>query len=576
MIKKISYLILFIIFLLKEKIKLLQDTLKCLYRYRFFNYLIFLIDKNYNPYYDEEYRKFININKKKWEKTKFKINKKSKKILVTSLLHSHPAYCYGEAIIGQNLSEYYKSEMVGLVIKGDIPGEVTLRSFGIKNIKYLDKGNFISRFKLFFKAFKIISQFDGINDFLKFKLDQIDFGKAVYENYVRYTGIGTVDKFDFKFCYFLADAIYIQKFCSKLLNDENIGHVVQSETQFIPPTIIYQFFLSKNIKVYARHGGGKRNSMRIFKDRSEAYTLRSEVSKKKFEEIYENFRELAIKKGELHLKKRFTGKTGNDDAGSVGWAHKKKIDFSKDQLYNYFNWKKEKKIICVFGHALIDGNFLSGWRIFKDNLTWLRTTLNSISEIDDYYWLVKPHPIEIEYAKSKTNTIKEFKSIIGEKDNVKLVPDNISLNSLLDAVESVVTCNGSVALECTSFGKKSLMAGRSDYSDIIFENQIPKNEEEYIEKLKDLEKIKKITQEQIDKSKVYTFIQCHLNLVENPLYPDTFEPNLFANKEKFWEDTCKNLEIYDEKKDFFKKMIFYQLKNGDRHTSNLNELKKLI
>jgi len=181
--------------------------------------------------------------------------------------------------------------------------------------------------------------------------------------------------------------------------------------------------------------------------------------------------------------------------------------------------------------------------------------------------------MEIEYAKSKTNTIKEFNSIIGKKDNVRLTPENISLNSLFNVVDSVVTCNGSVALEFASFGKKSLMAARSDYSDIIFENQIPKNEKEYIEKLKNLDKLEKVTQEQINKSKVYTFIQWNLNLVENPLYPDTFVPNLFVNKEKFWKDTCENIKKYDEKKDFFKKMLFYQLENGDRHTSNLNELK---
>ncbi len=573
MIKKITYLGLFIIYFFKEKLKLFKDTIVCLYRYRFFNYLIFLKNRNFNPYYDKEYREFININKDKWKKSNFETNKENRKILVTSLLHSHPAYCYGEAIIGQNLSEYFKAELVGLIIKGDIPGEVTLRSFGIKNIKYLDKGNLILRLKLFFKAFEIISRFESVDDFLKFELDQIDFGKAVYENYVRYTGVGTVDKLNFKFCYLLADAIYIKKFCSRLLDDENIGHVVQSETQFIPPSIIYQFFLSNDIKVYARHGGGKKNSMRIFNDKSEAYTLRSEVSKKKFNQIYENFKDLAIKKGELHLKKRFTGKTGNDDSGSVGIAHRNKIDFSKDQLCNFFNWKKEKKIICIFGHALIDGNFLSGWRVFKDNLTWLRKTLHCINKLDDYYWLVKPHPMEIEYAKSKTNTIKEFNSIIGKKDNVRLTPENISLNSLFNVVDSVVTCNGSVALEFASFGKKSLMAARSDYSDIIFENQIPKNEKEYIEKLKNLDKLEKVTQEQINKSKVYTFIQWNLNLVENPLYPDTFEPNLFVNKEKFWKDTCENIKKYDEKKDFFKKMLFYQLENGDRHTSNLNELK---
>ncbi len=68
MIKKITYLGLFIIYFFKEKLKLFKDTIVCLYRYRFFNYLIFLKNRNFNPYYDKEYREFININKDKWKK----------------------------------------------------------------------------------------------------------------------------------------------------------------------------------------------------------------------------------------------------------------------------------------------------------------------------------------------------------------------------------------------------------------------------------------------------------------------------------------------------------------------------
>ena len=174
-------------------------------------------------------------------------------------------------------------------------------------------------------------------------------------------------------------------------------------------------------------------------------------------------------------------------------------------------------------------------------MTWLRKTLNHIKKIDDYNWLVKPHPMEVEYAKSKTDTIKEFNSIIGKVDNIKLIPENISLNSLFENIDLVVTCNGSVALECASLGKKSLMAGRSDFSDIIFDKEMPKNKEEYFSRLDNINKIIDVSQDQIDKSKIYTFIQWKLNLVSNPFYPDNFEPNLFINVNKFWDDAYKTI-----------------------------------
>lgn len=573
MIKKLSYLILFFTYYIKENLKTIKDIIGYFYKFKIINYFLFITNRNFNPFKEKFYQKFIKTNSEFWKNKNFEIRQNNRKILVTSLIHSHPAYSFGEAITGKYLSEYYKEELIGLVIKGDIPSEVTLRSFGIKKFIYLDKGSFVSRIKLFLKAYEVISKFSTVDEFLEYNFSNIEIGKAVYETFVRYTGEGTFEKLNFKFCYFLANAFHIHKTCEKIIKKYEITGVVQSETQFIPQAIIYQFFLANKIKVYARHGAGKKNSIRIFKSESEANTIRSEVSKKTFDQIYKNYKEIAIQRGEQHLTERFSGKTGYDDSGSVGIGHKNKKNFSKHELCSFFNWDEKKKIICIFGHCLIDGNFLSGWRIFRDNLTWLRKTLNHIKKIDDYNWLVKPHPMEVEYAKSKTDTIKEFYSIIGNVDNIKLVPKNISLNSLFQNLDLVVTCNGSAALECASIGKKSLMAGRSDFSDIIFNKEIPKNEEEYFSKLNDIDKITNISQEQIDKSKIYTYIQWKLNLVSNPFYPDNFEPNLFIDVDKFWDDAYKTIKQYNYVDDYYKKMIFHQLENDERHTSNLNELK---
>ena len=117
------------------------------------------------------------------------------------------------------------------------------------------------------------------------------------------------------------------------------------------------------------------------------------------------------------------------------------------------------------------------------------------------------------------------------------------------------------------------MAGRSDFSDIIFDKEMPKNKEEYFSRLDNINKIIDVSQDQIDKSKIYTFIQWKLNLVSNPFYPDNFEPNLFINVNKFWDDAYKTIIQYNSADDYYKKMIFYQLEHDERHTSNLNELK---
>jgi hypothetical protein len=180
--------------------------------------------------------------------------------------------------------------------------------------------------------------------------------------------------------------------------------------------------------------------------------------------------------------------------------------------------------------------------------------------------------MEIEYPKSQTNTLKEFNSIIADSKHIKILPNNISHMSLINIVDYAVTNNGSVPLEFASLGKKSLMAGRSDFSEIVFKNQLPKTEKEYFEKLENFEKVHNINQKQIDDAKIYTFLQWHYNLIENPLNPKFFEPNLFIDAKKFWEDAAEQVEKYSHDDDYLKEMLIYQLDNQLRHTPNLRSV----
>ena len=82
---------------------------------------------------------------------------------------------------------------------------------------------------------------------------------------------------------FLAKSLYVGNFFKNVREKYNISSVVQSESQFIPCAISFQYFLDNNYKIYSRHGGGKKTSVRVYCDKSEAYTIRAEASKKTFE-----------------------------------------------------------------------------------------------------------------------------------------------------------------------------------------------------------------------------------------------------------------------------------------------------
>jgi hypothetical protein len=575
MIKNIYYIFLFFSYLIKENLKKFRDLVVILTRFRVIHYIIFLVNRDTNPFRDKLFRKFIISNKKKWIKNKVNnIDKSKDNILVSSWIYSHPAGAVGESMIGKYVSDYYNYNQIGFILKGDIGSEVVLRSYGINKIIYLDKNNLFLRFKFFIEAIKIINKIKSIDEFLNLEINGINFGKPVYEHIVRHTGVAAIEKFSFKFYYFLSEALFIESFCKKITKKYKIKGLVQSETQFIPCNITYQFFIINRTKVYSRYGAGKKISMRVFSEKKEIFNFRSEPSESIFNEILNNHKKIAIESGSKLLKERFQGNLKDDYSGSRDLAHENKKVYSKDEICELYNWDKKKKIVCIFGHAFIDGNFLSGWRIFRDNLTWLRKTLNFITKNEKYNWLIKPHPAEIEYVHSKTNTINEFNSIASKFNHIKLAPNDISHRSLNDFVDYVVTNNGSVGWEYTIYGKKSLLAARSDYSDFLFKEQIPKNESEYFKKLENFENVEQVSEEQIEKAKIFSFLVSDLCYVENLLYPARYDVSLFVDIDKFWNEASELVDNYLSENDYFKEMINHQLRNNLRHTMDLNTLKK--
>ena len=139
MIKNSYYIFLFFIYFVKENLKKFKDLIVVLVRFRVIHYLIFLINRDSNPYRGKSFRKFIANNKKKWIKNKVKdIDQSKDNILVSSWIYSHPAGAVGESMIGKYVSDYYSYNQIGFILKGDIGSEVVLRSYGINKIIYLD------------------------------------------------------------------------------------------------------------------------------------------------------------------------------------------------------------------------------------------------------------------------------------------------------------------------------------------------------------------------------------------------------------------------------------------------------
>jgi len=539
----------------------------------FFKYLVHK-KKDFNIINNIIAKQALKKNYNFWKKF-VKQNESNNEILVTSLV-SLKAYSIYNCVIGLNISKNYNKNIAGLINEYDFKNEIFMRSFGIEKIYYIPEGNFFSRFKFFLKAIKLTKNIKKIEDLLNLKDENIDIGKVTYDHWIRFTGIGSADSIDSKIVYFLSIALLVQNFSKQLFKSNSFKHVVQSETQFIPSSIVFQNSLINNCNVYSRIGISNKMSVMIYNDIKDKYTQRYCFSKNLFELIYNNYRNKIFDKTNEIIIKRFLDipEYAVDHNIEENMDHKFEIqenlnnNYSKSDLCEKFNWDTNKPIVVIFSNDLTDGVFKVNWNLFKDNLTGIQETLSIIKEIKHINWLVKPHPNDIK-NNVVTSTEKEVVKLSKLFENIRLFPKNFGNKPLPEIISSAVTMGGSVGYEYPSLGIPAIICTGTFYSGRGF-NHEAHTIEEYKKMLKNADKLGPLSEEQISKAKIFIYIYSVLTKVYSPILPAKKPVKKDYEELSFWKDFETLIENYEIEKDDFYNNFKIQLEKSDRHTINYN------
>ena len=385
---------------------------------------------------------------------------------------------------------------------------------------------------------------------------------------MRNTVKGTFNKIDFKFYFFLSEALFCNNFCINLFSKNKFEYMIMSETQFLPSNIIFQHAIINKTKVISRVGGPKNIGITLFDSIKDKHISNKKIKKSSIEKLYTTNKELFSNKGLDAITKTFNNEIVHYDKNS-GKNFIKKNNLDTNDLYNYLNWDKSKKTCVIFGHNLFDGNYNNSWRIFRDNLTWLRETLFFIKDLKpEINWLYKDHPSEYgsEYV-DFANTIKEFYDIIGSQENIKVFPKNFNSVLLKDVANCALTSQGSVGLEYPCFGIPAITAGDSFYEGLGFTYN-PKNKAQYFDLITNMSKIisKKLTIDEIDLARISFYFFKKATKIDHPLLTES-DISRKIDLNFFFEQSIDSISKYKEDEDAFKKFFQIQLANNNR---NLN------
>ena len=361
MIKYINLILKFFICIILAEISIFKKRISyCkffLYNINFLKYFIYIFDKSANPLKTNEFSNFIKTNKNKWENSKKneETNSAKENIIIENFVN-HPSYTINNILIGKYLQHFKNYNLIGLLRKEDIKGEVIFRSFGIKKFYYYKFGGFFLRSKYIFKSLITLKNIEEIKDLYNLKVRKIDIGLEAYNTYMRYTGNPNAKKINLKIICYFAEGLYANDFFEKIFEDSKITKMVQSEKQFIPMGILFQKALFKKKKVFARFLSSE-STVRIYTNFDQRYKSASTISKKLFEQIYNNFRNKSIK-----LINKYYKTLAKSKAYGQSWSHI--VPQNKKMIDEFWKWssQNEKKQIEKKNNAI---NFKT---ISKENL----------------------------------------------------------------------------------------------------------------------------------------------------------------------------------------------------------------
>lgn len=185
---------------------------------------------------------------------------------------------------------------------------------------------------------------------------------------------------------------------------------------------------------------------------------------------------------------------------------------SKQEIINTLKLDPSKKIAGIFSHVLWDANLFYGEDLFEDYGDWFVQTVKAACENKNINWIVKLHPANLwkrdrEKASGELSELSLIKRHVGELPaHVKLLyPDTeISTKSLFESIDYGITVRGTVGVELPCFGVLTFTAGTGRYSGLGFTND-SRTKEEYLKKIKDIQKYIGMTKKQIELAKKHAY-----------------------------------------------------------------------
>ena len=416
-------------------------------------------------------------------------------------------------------------------------------SLGVKEFIYPTSKKNPNLKKQIINSFK--KKVNNPNQLQHFSFGNILIGDLIYDTYLKnnYDLAPTISIGDKKFLIFLDSFFELFIFWIEYFKKNKVKAVISSHSCY-SLAIPLRIANSKKIEAFVL----SKEYLRRVKTNLLFQNCEAKHYKKLFSKIPTIKKREIILESKIRLKKRIRGSYSGD------YIYMTKSPFKGEQ--KIIKKKNSKPKVLIATHDYVDAPHALGFHIFPDFYTWFKYTCNMASKTN-FEWYVKTHPrFHGKAFKSLDHERFVTKKILEEYPNIKLLPQNVTHNQILNkGINAVISVTGTISMDYALYNVPTILASTNNpfinYNFSIHSRNI----NDYKKKILNLSKI--IRKKKIVKKEIYEFYAMK---------------NIYFSKDWIFKDMynlAKKVGGFDE---FYKNSIYdFWINNFDKNLHNLRK-----
>lgn len=391
---------------------------------------------------------------------------------------------------------------------------------------------------------RLYNKISSVEELLQIKYEGIKIGDLVYNTYLRSSGLGTFDGNWMPIFKHLLRAVLYTRAYSAVLEKQDIRAVLTSDIQYLTAGVLVRLAVANGATVYARKLGTGAFTLRRYEDPGSIRQSELRPDADLVEHVWKNHRKKATAQGAEYIQDRIHGEVTDSDVQAAYGSQNTKTTGSSEIP----DQDSDRPNVVIMSHVFNDAPHSHRGMLYPDYETWIRDTVQTAADIENINWFVKPHPAASRYNTQYTVNTVVADELEGQSDHtVAMLPEEINTTEVYDIADGFVTVRGTIGLEASNFGIPVVTAGPNRYSGFGF-TRTADSIENYHQLLESKNTFEPLTDEEIERAQLLTYIQHVLFPVEAAFVPE-MERHGGVDQESAWETATRLIRKQKPKDD---------------------------